>query len=409
MKLVRLMTLAAIGLGGLGAATAVGCGGSAQENGEGGTDSGHGKDSGGPAMDSGPGIVAPTKPKAPPTTSKTPLNFAIHQLYLGDTDYGGMPGTDKTAWQKMGYNIDGKITTTTSTNVCKLVKGGGSFGLTAQLDGNGGIDNSFGENIYTGILLSVDPTAASTVLDDLNAGDFTLMFDVTGLTSDPKQSATGLTAQAFAGGHFNGTPTWSPSDNWPILGGSGLLMNSTPPFKSDIQFSDSYVVNGTWVSGSPSTISLNLSISGVTLSLSIGQAVITFDHTSNDHGGNGVVSGVLKTSDLVTAIKGIAGRLAPSLCTGSALTPIIDEIEEASDIMSEKDSTGSLNPGPSVTCDAISIGLGFQADVIGQPQELAPASCVKADPCSDAAPPVCDSGTPPVDSGSDAGSDAPPG
>jgi len=195
--------------------------------------------------------------------------------------------------------------------------------------------------------------------------------------------------------------------NIAFFGGSGLLVSENPmmthgqPFASDITFPSSYVVNGTWVSGAPTTISLTLSISSVTLSLVINQAVITFDHTSANHAGNGVISGVLNTADLVTAIKSIAGRLAPSLCMGSALLPIIQEVEASSDIM----STG-MNPGPQVTCDAISIGLGFQADVIGQPMEVAPMGCPKADPCApDASVPACDSGTtpPPVDSGSDTG------
>ena len=59
------------------------------------------------------------------------------------------------------------------------------------------------------------------------------------------------------------------------------------------------------------------------------------------------------------------------------------------------------NPaGGSVTCDAISIGLGFEADVIAQPTEIEPLGCPKPDPCDmDAGPSTCDSGAPPMDSG----------
>jgi hypothetical protein len=400
MKYVRSMALAALGLGVLGTSVAIGCGGSTVSENEGGAGT---KGSGGaagtkggggsPNIDAGPGIIPP-EAGGSMTTQSTPQNFALHQLYLGDTDYGGSAGGDPNAWQKMGYNIDGKITTATSTNVCKLVNSGGSFGQTAQVDGNGGIDNSFGENIYEGILLSVDSSASTTVLTDIAAGEFTLMFDITGLDTTATQTATGITAQGFAGGKFPGTPTWTTADNWPILGGAGLLMNTTPPYMSDITFPNAYVVNGTWVSGTPTTISLSLEFSGVSLMLAINQAVVTFDHTMPNHGANGVISGVINTADLVTAIKSVAGHIAPSLCMGTTLMPILEEIEEASDIM-----TDGTNPGPSSTCDAISIGLGFQADVIGQPMEIAPASCAKADPCSDAAVPACDSGAPPKEGG----------
>jgi hypothetical protein len=410
MKLVRTLTLAALGLGALGTAAAVGCGGGTVTNGGdgGGKDgSGGGKDTGGnPNPDAGPGLTPPDA-TGPATTVTTPQNFAIHQLYLGDTDYGGMAGGNKSAWKNMGYNIDGKITTASSTNVCKLPMGGGTLTVAAQTDGIGGIDNSFGENIFNSILASVDPTASNTVLTDINLGDFTLMFDITGLDTTTSQTATGIFAQAFAGGKLATPPTsWDPTLDWPILGGTGLLVSETPtmthgqPFESAIPFPSSYVVNGTWVSGTPTTISLTLSISGYTLALNINQAVITFDHTMPNHGANGVISGVLKTTDLVAAVKGIVGRIAPSLCMGGTLTSIFEEITDASDIMHD-----GTNPGPQVTCDAISIGLGFQADVIGQPMEIAPNTCPKADPCNpDASVPACDSGTqPPVDSGSDTG------
>jgi hypothetical protein len=401
MKLTGTMSLAGLGLVTLVAAAAVACGGGTATGNDGGpgSEGGGGKtDSGN--VDTGPGITFPTMPKGPTTSSSTQLNFALHQLYLGDTDYGGMPGQDTSAWAKMGYNIDGKITTTTSTNVCKLNMSGGSLGQQAQLDGNGGIDNSFGENIYGVIIRGVLPTAAETILTDLNAGEFTLMFDVKGLDTTTTQTATGLSAQAFVGGNLENTmttPTWEPSFNWPIIGnspGATLLTKSTVPFVSSVQFPDAYVVNGTWVSGTPTTISLSISLSGNSLSLAINQAVITFDHSSGNHAGNGVISGVLDTADLISDIKGIAGRLSPTLCTGDTLDSVIQEITDSSDIMSN-----GTNPGPSVTCDAISIGLGFQADVIAQPTELEPFTCPKPDPCTDAGS-TCDSGAPPpVDSG----------
>jgi hypothetical protein len=414
MKFVRSMALAALGLGVLGTAVGIGCGGTTTGgSGEGGAGSGGSSGTGGkggsggsPNIDAGPGITPP-EAGGSMTTQSTPQNFAIHQLYLGDTNYGGAPGGNTMAWETMGYNIDGKITTAASTNVCTLNSGGGSFGMAAQDDGNGGIDNSFGNNIYDQVILTVDQQASMTINGDIANGTFTLMFDITGLSSSPTQTATGLSAQAFAGGKFPGTPTFTTADNWPILGTSGLLKNSSPPFQSTIQFPPSstatppYVVNGTWVSGEPTTISLSLSLDGISLTIPINQAVITFDHTTATHGASGIISGVIPTAQLVTGIMNLAGHISPSLCSGGALTGILAEITDASDIMAAPDSTGSLNPGPSVTCDAISIGLGFTADEIGQPTEIAAPGCPKADPCTDAAAPVCDSGTspPPGDAG----------
>jgi hypothetical protein len=405
MRLVRSLAMAALGLSSAGVACAIGCGSTTTGTGGDGGTTADSKTGGGDSSqtDSGPGITYPQPPSGPKTTSSTPQNFAIHQLFLGDTDYNGT--ADPMAYNGFGYNIDGKITTSASTNVCKLVDGGGSFGPAAQQDGNGGIDNSFGANIFTGVILMVDQTASTTINSAISDGTFTLMFDITGLTSSATQTATGLSAQAFAGGATTSAPTWMPSFNWPILGGTGLLKNDTPPFQSDIQFPDSYVVNGTWVSGTPVTISLSLSLDGISLSIPINEAVITFVHSTATHGGNGVISGVIPTATLVTGIKNLAGHLSASLCSGSALTGILAEITDASDIMATPDSTGSLNPGPSVTCNAISIGLGFTADEIGQPMDISPPVCGKADPCGDGGAPACDAGMPP-DSGS---GDAPSG
>jgi hypothetical protein len=47
-------------------------------------------------------------------------------------------------WETVGWNLDGKCTTATSTDVCTLSAGAA---LSQQDDGIGGIDNSFGEYI----------------------------------------------------------------------------------------------------------------------------------------------------------------------------------------------------------------------------------------------------------------------
>jgi hypothetical protein len=359
MRHVGTLTVGALILSALGLAigTGTGCGSTASGTGDDAGGSGT-KDTGtGTKSDAaGMSITPPGKPSGPPTTSTTAQNFAIHDLYLGDTDTSGTPSS--TAWAAFGYNVDGLITTSTSTNVCKLVSGAAP---TVQQDGNGGIDNSFGENIVTliGSLIS-----SSTVNSDIAMGKFTLMFDVTGLDTTSTQTSTQLTAQAFAGGTTTSTPTFTTSYDWPILGGTGLLMNSTPPYKSDIQFTDSYVVSGKWVSGSPSTINLDITFDGITLTLPIAQAVITFDHTMPTHGANGIVSGVLPVKSFVSAINAVAAE--KGYCT--VVGEFLPELEQTADIMAD----GTNMPGE--TCDAISIGLGFTADQIAQPDMISPTS-----------------------------------
>jgi hypothetical protein len=312
------------------------------------------------------GIVPPARPTGPKTTSTAANNFAIHQLFFGDTDTDG--GVNATAWQQFGYNVDGKITTATSTNVCTLTNKGGVWGSNAQLDGNGGIDNSFGENLFPGLIEAVDPMASATLNGQIASGVFTVMFDVTGLTADTAQTATGLTTQVFGGGLFLvdgglAVPSFTTADQWPVLA-SGLS-KATPPFVSKQRFPDSYVVNGTWVSGSPADVNLPLSVDGNTLPVLIHHAVVTFQHTTATHASAGQISGVLKTSELVAAVVAIAGRISPSLCPASAVAGLVTAIDDAQDILVD----GTNRAG--TPCDAISIGLGFTADEVAQPDTLA--------------------------------------
>jgi hypothetical protein len=374
MRLVGTLTLGALALSALGMAIGTGCGSTAN-----GPDGGSGTDSGGktdaPTTSEGGGgmsVTPPTMPTGPKTTSTTPQNFAINNLFLGDTNFMGVPSS--TAWASFGYNIDGLITTAASTNVCTLVAGASANPV--QVDGPGGVDNSFGENIVTliGSLIS-----SMTVDSDIDEGKFTLMFDITGLDGTATQTSTALSAQAFAGGTTTSTPDFtSGTFNWPILGGPGLLKNSTPPFQSDIQFTDSYVVNGTWVSGAPSTINLDITFDGITLTLPIAQAVITFEHTMPNHAANGIVSGVLPITSFVAAINAVAAE--KMYC--SVVGDFLPELEQDADILSD----GSNHTG--VTCDAISIGLGFTADVIAQPTTIAPTA-----DGGGGGPKTCDGGT----------------
>ena len=341
---------------------------------------------------SGGGVGGPpAKPSAGATTSHDEHNFALHILFLGDTDRNNVPSG--TAWKSIGYNLDGKVTTKDSTDVCSLASGASK---TTQVDGNSGIDNSFGENILPIILTTAGSDASKKINDSIAKGAFTVMVDTVGLAdSDPKQTATALTGALYAGATFDpdgGTkPTFTPADDWPVrpdflVGGD--IKNPK------VKFGDAYVVNGTFVNGSPGDLSLSLAIGGVALDLAIHSAVITFDHPAATKATNGTIAGVITTEELISGLQKVAGRISTSLCTGSAFQSIAQQIRQASDIFS--DGTN----GPGKACDGISIGLGFTADEIGKPNAVAGLAAPSPDPCS--TPP--DSGTTPDDSGT--GTDA---
>jgi len=351
MKLFNSLSLLALSIGACGiiGVTAQGCG----------SDDSSSSSSGGTAA---AGKTPPATPAgATPTTDTSKKTFAINQLFLGETNRSNAPTKD--AWKDYGYNIDGLTTTKADTNVCKRQGGADSA---KQEDGNGGIDNAFGRTVL-GFILGLVPTPSKTLNDSITGGSFTIMFEVTGLTDDPKQTNTGLSGRLLVGGAFGDgkKPTFSPADDWPYRA------NPIVPITG------AYVNNGTFVNGAGgATVELALFIQGVELSLTINRAAITFDHTAPNDITNGTISGVLGTEALVTGIEKVAGRISTQLCGGSTLDTIKQTIRQASDI--RQDGTNA----PGVDCDGISIGLGFTGKRIGDPKTVATDAVPPPDPCA---------------------------
>jgi hypothetical protein len=368
-----------------GAATALGlvasinCG-SSTETGTGGNGTGGGhttttsssSGTGGGASGTHANPPPPPAMKAPDGTAST--TFAVSQLYLGDTNPDGTPNMAN-GWKNYGYDLDGKISTATSTDLCKPRDNNAPKNV--YPDGTNGIDNSFGKNILP-IILGLASDASSKINDSIKQGSFTIMLDMEklGTGGDYNPMVTQLYAGAnFADANNGAAPKFDGTDKWPVV--PELLNNPTDITKgSKVQFPMSYLTGNTWVSGSKGNVTLSLSIAGFTLDLTIGNAVLTgelsADHKSIKHG---IIAGVLPTDDLIASLKKVAGAFDPSLCSGATIDSIASQIAQASDIL--KDGTQD----PTKSCDGISIGLGFDAALV-QLGDIAPAAMPKPDPCS---------------------------
>ncbi|MEO8878425.1 MAG: hypothetical protein ABI461_22735 [Polyangiaceae bacterium] len=349
MKLARVLTVVGLGLSSVGGLFALqACSSSSDSSAGGGAT----------------GAVPPVLPSgAAATTSTTEHNFALHTLLLGDTARGSSSPSGS-AWKDFGYNIDGKLSTPSSTDLCTVAAGAKKSSV--YQDGNNGIDNSFGENILPIILSVAGGDAASKINKSISDGAFTIQIDVTGLSDEATQTASGLSGFLNAGGAFDDTdggtavPTFTSADNWPVL--TTLLTDPTNPKSSKIKFPGAYVVNGTFVNGpfgsASNDITISISLSGVSLALTVHKAILTFDHKTATSASNGTIAGVIKTSELISGLHSVAGSLSTSLCTGSAFDDIAAQISAASDIISDGTNVAGT------PCDGISIGLGFTADQI---------------------------------------------
>jgi hypothetical protein len=324
------------------------------------------------------GVQCTVQPAAPSGGSPTSAthNYAMYTLYLGDTDRTGV--TNSTAWESYGYNLDNLVTTKSSSDVCTLAAGASK---TTQIDGKGGIDNSFGENILPIVITTAGSDASTKINQSIQDGTFTVMMYVAGFdnTSGSMANATGLTGALLGGGNYTdwtdgGTPAWNLTTHWPVL--PELLMGcpnnmcpagTNPITAANVQFNGAYQADGTFVNGSPATIDLSLAIGGQSLSINIHSALITFQPTTGSTPGvtNGTIAGTIVTTELISALQSVAGHISTSLCSGSAFNSISQQIQQASDIIIS--SSGAVSNTSGTDCNGISIGLGFDATEIAVP------------------------------------------
>jgi hypothetical protein len=302
-------------------------------------------------------------PPLPPSTGRV---FAFQRAYLGDTTRDGVASTN--AWKKFGYNLDGKVTTKDSTDVCTLQLGASR---TYQLDGDNGIDNGFGSSIVP-MFQTFATAVSSSESASFQKGDYTHLLQIVGLKDDPAQSNVQVGGQDFIGGSFGGVPTFTLADNWPVLASS--LQDPSRPDTAKTRFSSAYVASGTWV-GYADAASFALLFNGIPIDLTIHHAVVTFDHTSPNKAANGTIAGVIDTEEFIAVLRAVAGRISDSLCNGSAFDSIATQIRQASDIL--KDGTNA----PGVPCDGISIGLGFEGAEIGPLTRVAGDPPLPPNPC----------------------------
>jgi len=336
-----------------------------------------------PATACQPPPTAPTGTTSMPTTHSH--NYALHTLYLGDTDRTGVMGAD--AWKTFGYDLDGKVTTASATDVCTLVAGSSRA---VQVDGDRGIDNSWGANIMP-IIGTLDSTASQTVNVELQEGYWTQMTYVSGFddTAGNTTSALGLNGVELAGAAYPGlSPAWDLTTNWPVaplyIAGctptGGCPAGTDPVANALIKFPQAFQTQGTFVNGTPAALTIPIALGGQQLALNIQSGTITFDPLAPGSVTNGVIAGVISTQDLIAALAKVAGSISVSLCNGSALQSISQQIEQTSDIVL---GGGTVSNTPGVQCNAISIGLGFDATEIAPPTTIAPPAPPTPNPCGD--------------------------
>jgi hypothetical protein len=298
------------------------------------------------------GSTVPPDPGGPAPDGGAPLVLAFSKLYFGDRDPSGQ--VDAQAWKQYGLNIDGKITTRVSTDVCTLALGAPRD---TQTDGDNGIDNSFGANILP-ILVSTAGDFPAAANANIGSGvDATSLVRIDQLGPGPSYSP--LSAFFYKASPTPSPPAWNGSDVFDVDSESLDGGNLDSPL---LAFPASYMSQRTLVTAPPTgagTIALGLQFNaGIAPPIPITHVQIVANVAADGSKANGMISGILPTSAFVAWVHQIVGDVAPSLCGGAAFQSIAAAITQAADIM-----TDGTNPS-GAPCDGISIGMGFDATAV---------------------------------------------
>jgi hypothetical protein len=268
--------------------------------------------------------------------------LAVSALRFGDGNNG--------EWKAFGFDLDGKTSTDTSTDLCQL--NDAAAPSTPYPDGNNGIDNSFGKNLLP-IILSFDPTWVTDVGTALQQGDFTALLEMECLY--PTGDEASFSTKVFAGTPLGMVPKWDGTDKWPVE--PDLLNTPTDPESSSIVFNQCSVTGQMFDSGMNGSLVLTIPVSlngnNSSLKLTLYAARLTMTLAADRKSATGgMIGGVLNTEELVTEAKKLI--FLAGLCSDmTALTTVETLIRQASDIMAD----GTQDP--TKVCNGISVGFGF--------------------------------------------------
>ncbi len=306
-------------------------------------------------------------PNSPPCGIGKNIVLAVDKILLGDTDPNGAPNPTS-AWKQYGFDLDGRFSTKTSTDLCQPTAGGSKAAI--YPDGNNGIDNSFGKNVLP-ILLGLSADLSTTINESIANGALTYLLSIADVGPESCQTSSAF----FLGANLGKLPSWDGTDVWPIDPSS--LISPMDPTTPKCVYPQTLLANGLVGMTPPSQFSIILNVSGLKIILPIQRASMLLQLApDNQTATGGIIGGIMDREELVNQFSKSFAGFDPSFCDPNSppLISILNQIRQASDIMLD----GTQDP--SKECDGISIGLGFTM----RSAQLGPAAPIPpppSDPC----------------------------
>jgi hypothetical protein len=267
-------------------------------------------------------------------------------------------------WRTIGYDLDGRDTQDVGDPV-ECVPGGGADSV---LDGEGGVDNSFGQLITPLLLVAVPTFEADGRLNETNGlgAVLVLVKGWNGLANDPlvdvivTQSVFGTPKVGGAipdasvpdgGVNYDGgvppLPRWDGNDAWWGRTDSFFSGDVTRP---RIEDDNAYVADWTIVMRLPDRRDIIFSgdTQGVVFKLT--DATLTLHVTPDtDTVDRAILAGRWASNDILDAIPFV------NVCPGSGNYNLLQNLLNTSVDVRSTPGSG----GPAVPCDALSVGMAF--------------------------------------------------
>ncbi len=325
------------------------------------------------------------KPPSPPTIVATGENVPEVVFALRDVTFDQRP----TLWQTLGYDLDNRCTDVlNSLSECLLSASG------PQIDGERGIDNVFGSQLYTLVNLQYEgrPGVMNDTLDlygkdtqasgesviivrirnwNGEANDERVTVDISttvfGLPGDGSDTAPDPAPCADGAGE-DCVPGWAGTgDDWFWVREDSFLVGDLAQPK--IVDENAYITDNTFVMRIPDRAQIRFTGSILGLSVALTQGIATARISEDRQTLTAVVSGRWAKNDLIETAENVG------VCAG---TPTFDALLLALNAMLDVRSDPET-AGPDVPCDAISMAIGFngfRARVAGlEPGPEVPSGC----------------------------------
>lgn len=312
-----------------------------------------------------PPARAPERPAGPvePSGKGKEIWLVVDRFFLGQDDPDG--GLAKDPWRKVGLDLD-KVCTSEklareNVGTCKRIAEAAQDVLT---DGDACRDNNFGSQVVK-LVGSFDAGFEKKSNDFVKKGATTWLLKLEDLDdgADDAYVVGKLYKAATWEGYGTTTPKFDGTDLRDIDTTSVL---DADPAKPKVVFPKGYLAGNVWVSGDPSDFEINVPIQGLNVTMPVASGTLAMkldpEHTKVQ---GGVIGGALPTASVEGVVRPIADQAG--LCPGDPLyDSLLRSIQRTMDLVVGAPDLQST----SVTCDGLSIGIGFTMVQVQPPTKV---------------------------------------